>query len=101
MQGFGVIWSRALPAAVRRGMRICPVETVQTWLARGRLARASCSPSVLKGGRLAEPVPDQMARSSGEARFQAPRRSSSWVRGGRPGGRPRASLGPAMGRFWA
>jgi site-specific recombinase XerD len=45
--------------AILRGVRICPVEAVQTWLARADISTGLVLPPVLKGGRLGGKLPDQ------------------------------------------
>jgi site-specific recombinase XerD len=45
--------------AILRGVRICPVEAVQTWLARAEISTGLVFRSVLKGGHLGGPLPPQ------------------------------------------
>jgi site-specific recombinase XerD len=45
--------------AILRGVRICPVEAVQTWLARAEISTGHVFRSVLKGGRLGGKLPAQ------------------------------------------
>jgi site-specific recombinase XerD len=45
--------------AILRGVRICPVEAVQTWLAAAEIRTGLVFRSVLKGGRPGGKLPDQ------------------------------------------
>jgi site-specific recombinase XerD len=45
--------------AILRGVKICPVEAVQVWLARAEITSGHVFRSVLKGGRLAGPLPER------------------------------------------